>query len=428
MTVWRFYAAVVGIAAFAGAILALVLSPGLRGPAAAPTSAAPTITLAFASPSASITPAPTVSPSPTATPAPTRRTDVAGLIHPAAPTRVIAGTNLVVPRSDGVDGTTLMLVPVTTTPVSSPSTGASPQTGAPVTLVSFGRSGGWQLRADGRVLAISLDTSPDSARIATWDLRTGAIAWVTPDEAGVRHATPVWSSDPAFLYYASSRGTTDLGIFRIRADGTSRSLVRPPDSKAAGVLLNGLTPDGTGLDFSYVRAGGSANVFDLLSGSDRAFDDNTAAGIVAWRSARPRALVTVGGGAGQPPGTLALWDDIAQTKRVLLDRAVAGSPSGVYSADWDPGGTRIAVAAFTRTGAADSSVLLTMDSTAGARQTVAGSDGAQGALWFRAGIVYPRHTASGGTEVMLINPAGGTPVTLFTALGQLGGRITFVSP
>ena len=48
-------------------------------------------------------------------------------------------------------------------------------------------------------------------------------------------------------------------------------------------------------------------------------------------------------------------------------------------------------------------------------------------LWFRAGIVFTRRTASGGTDVLLIPPSGGTPVTLFSDPGQLG-KLAFVSP
>lgn len=427
---WRFYAAAIGIAAFVGAIAALVLSPGLREPASVPVTAAPSpaATLAIRSPEPSRTPSPTASPSPSPSPSPTRRTDVAGLLRPAVATRVIAGTNLLVARADGIDGTAIVLVPVTPTPATPAPTAASPRPGTPVTIVSFGRNGGWQMRPDGQVFAVSLETAPDAARIATWNLRSGALAWVTADEPGTRHSTPVWSADGSLLYYASTRGATDLGVFRIRPDGTAATQIRKPDGKATGVELQGLTPDGAVLVFSYIRAGGSANVFDLASGTDRAFDDTTAASILSWRVARPRALVSVGGGAGQPSGTVTLWDDIAQTKRALLDRTIAGSPTGVYSADWDPTGTRIAVAAFSRTGTTDTSVLITMDANAAARQTVTGSDGAQGVLWFRAGIAYTRRAATGGTDIMLIQPAGGTPVTLFTDPGQLGGRLAFVSP
>jgi hypothetical protein len=417
MRIWHYYA-IGGVAAVVtGVAVAVVLSRGPREPTAF---ASPTATRPAAvtpSPSSTASPSPVVTASPTLTPTPTPFA-LAAALKPVVATRVISGTTLLVARSAGVDSTTIVAVPVT----ASPAPGA---TGVP--LATFGRNEGFQMRADGQILAVSLDTAPDAARIATWNLRSGAVAWLTPDEPGVRHATPVWSADGSLLYYASTRGVTDLGIFRIRADGTAATLVRKPDGKFAGVSLEGLTPDGTGLVWSYSRAGGSADVFDLASGTDRAFDDSTAASILAWRVARPRALVAVGGGAGGPPRQLSLWDDIARTARVLLGPGVAGSPDGIYSADWDPTGARLVVAAFTSGGTAGSSVLITMDANASARQTVTGSDGAQAVMWFRAGIAYTRRTAAGGTDLMLIQPSGGTPVTLFSDAGQLG-RPTFVSP
>ena len=237
----------------------------------------------------------------------------------------------------------------------------------------------------------------------------------------------MWSSDGSLLYYASSRGSTDLGIWRIRADGTQNTLIRKPDEKYAGVFLQGLTPDGSGLAWSYVRAGGSVSVFDLVTGTDRVFDDTTAATAVAWRVARPRALVSVGGGAGQPPAQLVLWDDINGAKKTLLGPDVAGSPDGVYGADFDPNGTRIVIAAYSRIGGIEGSALNLIDLNGANRTLVAGSEGAQQVLWFRAGIVFTRRTASGGTEVLLIQPSGGTPVTLYSAPGEIG-KLTFVSP
>jgi len=290
-----------------------------------------------------------------------------------------------------------------------------------------GRNNGWQLRADGTLLAISFATAPDTARLATWNLRTDAVEWLTPDEPGVNQSTPVWSADGALLYYASSRGTTDLGLWRIRTDGTQRTLVRRPDGSGSTIALQGLTPDGTGLVWSFVRAGGSANVLDLGSGTDRAFDDTTAGSVVAWRTTRPRALVAVGGGAAQPPGTLALWDDIAGTKKVLLGPDVAGSPDGVYGADFDPTGTRIVIAAYSRIGAFEGSALNLIDPAGGGRTIIAGSEGAQQVLWFRAGIVFTRRSATGGTDVLIIQPSGGTAVTLYSDPGQIG-KLTFVSP
>lgn len=413
---WRLYAAMIGLAAVTGALVALVLSGGPRFSEAraserpsASRSAAPT-----ASPTPRATPSPTERPSPSATPSPApSAVGLDTLLRPAVGRRVPSGTTLLIAQSSGLDGTTLVA--------------ATPSAGPALPLASFGRNGGWQVRADGVVLAVSLEVSPDRARIATLNLRSGAVAWLTPDEPGVRQATPIWSADGSLLYYASSRGSTDLGIWRIRSDGTQPTPIRKPEGTAAGVLLQGLTPDGSGLVWSYVRAGGSAAVFDLVTGTDRVFDDTTAANIVAWRVARPRALVTVGGGAGQPPGALVLWDDVSGTKKTLLLRDLPGSPDGVYGADFDPTGTRIVIAAFSRIGDIEGSALNLTDLNGSTRTVITGSEGAQQVLWFRAGIVFTRRTATGGTDILLVQPTGGTPVLLYAAPGEIG-KLAFVSP
>ena len=413
---WRLYAGMIGLAALTGALVALLLSGGPRFSEARASarplstrSAAPTAT-----PTPRVTPSPTERPSPSATssPAPSP-VDLDTLLRPAVARRILSGTTLLIAQSSGLDGTTLVA--------------ATPSGGPALPLASFGRDGGWQLRADGAVLAVSLETSADTARIATLNLRSGTVAWLTPDEPGIRQVTPIWSADGSLLYYASSRGPTDLGIWRIRADGTQPTRIRKPDGSYAGVSLQGLMPDGIGLVWSYVRAGGSAAVYELATGADRVFDDTTAATVVAWRVARPRALVTVGGGAGLPPGALVLWDDVSGTKKTLLSRDLAGSPDGVYGADFDPSGTRIVIAAYARIGGIEGSALNTIDLNGGNRTVIAGSEGAEQVLWFRAGIVFTRRAASGGTDVLLIPPSGGRPVTLFSDPGQVG-KLAFVSP
>jgi len=276
------------------------------------------------------------------------------------------------------------------------------------------------------VLVVSLETAEGTARLATWNLRTGATRWVTDDEPGVRQATPVWSVDGSVIYYAASRGTADLGIFRIRADGTAKTLLRAPDPKFAGVTLTGLTPDGAGLAWSYTRAGGSADVFALQSGRDRAFDNDSGAAILSWRPVRPRALVKVGGGAGFAGGALVLWDDLAATSRVLVP-AQAGSPSGVLAADWDPTGSRIAAAVTERTGSTETSSLLTLDATGDERTAIAGTDGANAVLWLRSGIVFGRPTGSGGTDLVLVSPSGTGMTVIYSDTGPLS-RLTFAAP
>ncbi|GAC1701611.1 MAG: hypothetical protein NVS9B6_16760 [Candidatus Limnocylindrales bacterium] len=428
---WRLYAGMIGLAALTGTVVALVLSGGPRLAESRPlvTASARAVVLSpTPSPRPTASPRPTPSPSPS--PSPTSRSDLPGLLRPLTESFRPSVTSLLFARGSGADGTTLVALPVGA-PLPSASGAPRPSfspaaAAAPVPLVSFGASGGWQVRADGSVLAVSLETAEGTARIATWNLRTGATRWLTDDEPGVRQATPLWSVDGSLLYYAASRGTTDLGIFRIRSDGTAKTLLRAPDPKAAGLTLTGLTPDGAGLAWSYTRAGGSADVFDLQTGRDRAFDDETAAAILAWRPTRPRALVKVGGGTGFAGGALALWDDLASSSRVLIP-AQPGSPSGALGADWDPAGTRIVAAVTERSATAETSSLLTLDATGGARAAIAGTDGARAVLWLRAGIVYARQTGAGGTDLVLVSPSGGTGTVLYSDTGPIG-RLTFITP
>lgn len=369
----------------------------------------------------------TVSQAPRVSPA--SSLDLGTLVRPAAPARPIAGTTLLV-SATRVDGSTLMTVPVaaaTPAPFESAQAATAGPVLTPATLGKVSRGDGLQLRSDGTVLALALETVPGTERIASWNLRTNGVVWLTPDTSNVTSRTPTWSPDGSLLYYASSRGTTDIGIWRIRADGTQNTLLRRPDGTAANVFLQGLTPDAAGLVWSYTRAGGSVAVFDLVTGTDRLFDDTLAASATAWRNARPRALVTVGGGAGQPPAQLVLWDDISGTKKTLLGPGIAGSPDGVYGADFDPTGTRIVIAAYSRIGGIEGSALNLIDLNGASRTVIAGTEGAQQVLWFRAGIVFTRRTATGGTDILLIQPSGGTPVILYSAPGEIG-KLQFVSP
>lgn len=430
---WRLYAGMIGLAALTGTLVALVLSGGPRLPEGRPSASASARVLVLSpTPSVRPTATPPLTPSPSPTPSLTTRSDLPGLLHPLTATWRPTVTSLLFGRSAGAGGTTIVALPLLTgAPTPGPSGSArpsasAPAAAAPIPLVSFGASDGWQLRPDGSQLAISLQTADGTARLATWNLRTGATRWVTEDEPGVRQVTPVWSADGSLLYYVASRGTTDLGIFRVRADGTARTLLRPPDAKFAGVTLSGLTPDGAGLAWSYTRAGGSVAVFDLQTGRDRAFDDDTAAAILSWRPTRPRALVAVGGGAGSAGGALVLWDDLATTRRVLIP-AQAGSPSGVLAADWDPTGTRIASAVTDRSGSSETSSLLTLDATGGARAAIAGTDGANAVLWLRAGIVFSRQSGSGGTDLVLVAPSGAAATVLYSDPGPLA-RLTFAAP
>lgn len=92
--------------------------------------------------------------------------------------------------------------------------------------MSFDQNAGWRLRADAGALAVALGPVGGHIHVAVWDLQSGVTEWLTPDEPEVTRSTPIWSFDGSLLYYASTCGTTDLGIWRIRADGTQNTLIR----------------------------------------------------------------------------------------------------------------------------------------------------------------------------------------------------------
>ena len=309
-------------------------------------------------------------------------------------------------------------------PIASPST-------QPVKLASLAASQ-WQIRPDGSALVFSFITSVDSARIATADLRTGSTRWVTADEPGVRQATPVWSADGRSIYYSASRSTptsfSDIGIFRIGADGSGNARIRGPDGNGGELL--GLTPDGAGLRWSRIRAGGSLDVLDLATGDDHQAHPNEAASEASWRSARPRALVVTGICCAGPVGgngTLWLWDDVAGTTEMLLGPK-SDPPVAAVAASWDPAGTRIVAVTYDRSsGFGTQSSLVTIDATGGDRKPLVGTEGAGRPLWTPGGIVFLRATAQGGTEIMLVSPAGGPPLSLYTDARPLG-QIAFISP
>ena len=351
-----------------------------------------------------LTASPTATPTSATTPTPSApREDLAARFHPLVQAGWRPGGPIVVlETSNGIDAS-LVAVSVATPPSS------------PMPLATFAGYATWQLRADGTALAVSLQVSADTSRIATWDLITGALRWVTPDEPGVQVGGPVWSMDGASIYYGSSRPTptsyTDLGILRIAVDGTGRTVIHGAD--ANGGLPRSLTPDGRGLAWSRTRAGGSVDVVDLATGADRAFDPSAAGSAASWRAARPRVLVISGNCcAGYPGGALHLWDDIASTETVLLGPTV-GPRLAVGAADWEPTGDRIAVVVYDRVNAPNISSIAILDPRSGARQAVAGTEGAVQVRWLPSGIVYNTSTFGGPNDLILIAPDGTSRTTLY---------------
>jgi hypothetical protein len=326
---------------------------------------------------------------------------------------------VVLQTSNGIDAS-LAAVSVSTPP--------SPAT----PLATFTGFATWQLRADAAALAVSLYVSADTSRIATWDLLTGALRWVTPDEPGVQVGGPVWSADGGSIYYGSSRPTTtsytDLGILRVAADGSGRTRIHGPDGN--GGLPQHLTPDGRGLVWSRIQAGGSVDVLDLTTGVDRTFDPTSATSDASWRAARPRGLVLTGvccAGPAGGSGTLHLWDDVAGSATALLGPTFT-PPIAVGGADWDPSGTRIAVVAYDRANGAfpTSASIAILDPVSGVRQPVPGTDGAVQMRWLPSGIVYNTSVFGGPNDLILISPDGSGKTTLHHSTGQFPAGIAQV--
>ncbi len=326
------------------------------------------------------------------------------------------GTNLLFEEPNGSSGTVLYAVPFSGPAV-------------PVPIADLGIHNGWQLRPDGSSLVIALVVDRSTARIATLDLRSGAARWVTPDEPGITPISPVFSPDGQLIYYSASTAgaiSTDLGLFRVGRDGTAKTRVRAPDG--TGISLHRLTPDGDGLVFEYVRAGGSTDVLDLVTGTTRTFNDHEGSGEASWRIPRPRALVITGVCCAGPPGgngTLWLWDDISGSRELIL--GPAGTPRvAVDGADWDPSGTRIVASVYDRSqGTRSDSSLVTVDPKSGASTPIAETANGHVLRWVSDGIVFVRMTAQGGTEV-LVAPAAGRPQLVYSDPRVLG-RVTLVT-
>jgi len=391
-----------------GALALVIASAACTSPAAAPPASR-------AAPSSA--PSPSASAEATAgatAAAPTG--DLAALLRPLVASWRPDRQSLVVAHRSGTELTTLDAI-------------ALDPAGPTTPLVTFGPSAGWQLRPDGSLLAVALRTASDSSRIAMLDLRSGTTRWVTDDEPGVRHATPVWSPDGSLIFYSASRGgTSDLGIVRSSIDGSGTGRIHGPDGN--GRELMGFTPDGAALVWSAIRAGGSTAVLDLSTGRDRMFDDTTASTPLSFRALRPRALVLVGGCcAGRPGGSLFLWDDLDNSRRLLL--GLPGSPQvAAGSADWSPDGRQVATALFDRSTPADTPARLVLFDPAdpAGRTAVAGTEGAQAVVWPRSGIVYSRTGSDRATELVQLSRDLAQTKVIARETDPIVARLILVAP
>ena len=242
--------------------------------------------------------------------------------------------------------------------------------------------------------------------------------------------SPVFSPDGQLIYYSASTAgatSTDLGLFRIGRDGGPPTKVRSPDG--TGLSLRRVTPDGDGLVFEHVRAGGSTDVLDLVTGFTRTFNDNEGSGEASWRLLRPRALVLTGICCAGPPGgngTLWLWDDISGSRELIL--GPNGTPRvAVDSAAWDPSGTKICASVYDRSqGFQPESSIVIVDPKGSAPIAIGDTANGHVLRWISDGIVFARMIAQRGTEV-LIAPAAGRPQLVYSD-PRLLGRLTLVTP
>jgi len=299
--------------------------------------------------------------------------------------------------------------------------------GSAVPLVEFTNTYSWQLRQDGGAIAVSfLNASRSSSRIAVWDVVTGSARWLTPDQAGVFDDGPAWTPDGSTIYYGEHSATattfTDRGIFRISLDGGVPLRVHGPDANGGSPVR--LTADGRWLIWTRNQAGGSTDVLDLATGENRSFDVTGTSGEIAWRAARPRALVMSGGCcAGRPGGQLILWDDIGGGIREILG---AGAAPLVFAgaADWDPTGTRIAATVFERT-LVDRSVhdgpfyVAIFEPTGSLTTKVPGSEGFVVIAWLADGILARRSTTEQASEVALLSENGNDRRVLYQMTGTM---------
>lgn len=419
---WRLYAGMIGLAALTGTVVALALSGGPRLPSEPQRRPSPSES-ATASPSAfaeaSPSPAPSESPSPTPSELPT---DPLQAIRPLVFAWRPADTTAIV-ETEGGGGLRIVAV------------GLGGTTATPLLELPSGTE--WQIRRDGSAIAftVRVDAILDRTRIAALNLQTGALGWVTPDEPSAAQRSPFWSDDGSVVYYTrtSYDRKSDLGIYRVRVDGTNLTQLRPPSADGE-ISVVGLTPDGLGLVLDRSVISGVVDVLDLNTRAVRSFipppstlpGQRSGGQAEAWRPQRPRALLSFRGvESGQ---RLYLWDDLAATPAPSPSASPAPTPSPLVrdvftlGADWDPTGARI-VAALSSGGAAS---LVLMDANGRDRKTLEGTQGASRPFWLRAGIVYLYGTGERASEVRIVAPDGtSAPRALFS-----GGvtRLTYVTP
>ena len=270
------------------------------------------------------------------------------------------------------------------------------------------------IRPDGGAVAV-----PSAGGIAIWE-PSGVARWLVPPEQTTVTQSAVWAPDGAHLYFGRVRpiagaDAEDLGIFRVRADGSGLQKIvdgqppgqSPPFNHLFSVPRR-ITPENI-LIWGRAYEGATIEVLDLASGRRRTYENGLGGvgDLVAWRSTQPRALIQhcmIGGCRG-----LVEWnDETGATRRVFSDDV------DVRGADREPGGARIAVARRSEDWG--------LDLVEGSSATrISGTANAQWPRWLDAGIAYLWGTQDQGvgitplTEVRIIPPTGGTPRVLYRA-------------
>ena len=315
--------------------------------------------------------------------------------------------------------------------------------GAPVDLVALASGDGdWDIRPDGSAIVTAINyycaggtCAPRTSRLAVIDLVSGAARWLMADDASQAQGWPRWSADGMSLFYgatdARASERTDLGIFRVRADGTGRARLTeplPPGAAAFGqhysfAMPQRVTSDGLLFWIAWSGDRDALRVRDLASGADRAFIAQVdCPRVAAVRSAAPAALVR-DDGCQSPSRRLVLWDVRTGAETVLVAGPV------VYDADWDPAGARI-VAAIVSDLASSVSQLVMIDGRD--RTPIRDTERAVSVRWLSGGIVYgtlatpsSADCVFGVSDIRFI-PNGGAARTIYS--GCALGPVTPVGP
>ena len=391
--------------------IGLVVSACTGATAANTSSASPSAAITSTASASAATASASAPPSRAAPPSPTAIVALSQVFHPLVSTWRPDGPTLLVVTNDGA-AYTLVAVPFD----------SNGPRGPAVPLLTFAASSGFDIRGDGGALAVLVAGAP--ARIAVWDIPSGAGRWLTLNDPGAV-ATPVWSLDGASFYYISNRSVDSAIVARIPASGGTATTIATLDRNGD---LQGMTPDGKGLVWSRGQEGGSADIVDIASGTDRHLAD--VAAVASWRARQPRILLSVGGCcAGRPGGSLVAFDDAAMTATTVAERGQFGDPAW-GGASWDPTGTRIAAARYGANAPYDAQLVIVDPATGVVREL--GELGVYMVRWLEEGIVVTTSVSTSDVSgrgtfiVALVSPQGGPSKTLYA--GRNIGRVVIVRP